>query len=228
MSIKISNKKGFQISFGWLFAIIVGGFIISLAIYASVKLVKTEQAIFNAEKGKEFEILTNVLETGFESSKTTSLSISLETRIKNNCQAPKEFEPFGIQGIQLAQKNFDRWSEIGTEIKFRNRYIFSEDITEGKTFYLFSKSFEFPFEVSDSIYLTSSRKTYCFKGLRESVREEKNIKNEISNLNQENLFVGSCPSLSINICFGGSSSNCDIIVNLGQKHSNHLSVRHAL
>jgi len=204
MGIEFSNKKGFQISFAWLFAIIVGSFIIFLAIFASVKLIGTEQEISNVETSKEIEILANVLETGFESSKTVSLEIPLETRIKNNCAPVSAFEPFGVQGIQLAQKSLNRWSEIGTEIKFRNRYIFSKDITEGKKFYMFSKSFEFPFEVSDVIYLTSTENEYCFIGNEDSL-EYDIIKREISSLNQRNLFVEDCPSSSINVCFDSFS-----------------------
>jgi hypothetical protein len=185
-----------------------------LAIFAAVKLMGTEQEISSAETGKELEILTNVLETGFESSKTASLEIPLETRIKNNCQEPNSFEPFGIQGLQVAQKSLNRWSEIGTEIVFRNRYIFSEDVTEGKKFHMFSKSFDFPFKVSDVIYLTSSEENYCFVGLEDSSE----IKREISNLNQKNLFVEGCPSSSINICFDDFGTQCDVEVNLNQKY----------
>ena len=101
--------------------------------------------------------------------------------------------------MQLAQKSFKKWSEVGTEIVFRNRYIFSKDITEGKKFHMFSKSFEFPFEVSSVIYLTSAEENYCFIGLE----EDGDIEREISDLNQENLFVEDCPSSSINVCFDG-------------------------
>lgn len=214
MRINVLDKKGFQISFAWLFAIIVGGFIIFLAIFASVKLINTNQEISSVETSREIEVLTNVLETGFESSKTVSFEIPLETRIKNNCQKPSNFEPFGTQGIQLAQKSLNRWSEVGIEIVFRNRYIFSEDITEGKKFYMFSKSFDFPFEVSNVIYLTSAENAYCFIGLE----EDSDIEREVSNLNQGNLFVRDCPSSSINVCFGGFGSTCDIKVNLAQEY----------
>ena len=218
MKLKSLDKKGFQISFAWLFAIIVGAFIIFLAIFASVKLIGTAQEISNVETGRELEVLANVLETGFESSNTASLKIALETRIGNNCKKPSSFEPFGTQGLQLAQKSLNRWSEVGTEIVFRNRYIFSEDITEGKKFFLFSKPFDFPFEVSSVIYLTSAEDNYCFIGLDENEEKEDDIITEISNLNQTNLFVEGCPSSSINVCFDTFDSDCDIEVNLAQKY----------
>jgi len=219
MKINTLDKRGFQISFAWLFAIIVGAFIIFLAIFASVKLIGTAQEISNVETGRELEVLANVLETGFESSNTASLKIALETRIGNNCKKPSSFEPFGTQGLQLAQKSLNRWSEVGTEIVFRNRYIFSEDITEGKKFFLFSKPFNFPFKVSSVIYLTSAEDNYCFIGLDENEEKEDDIITEISNLNQENLFVENCPSSSINVCFDTFDSDyCDIEVNLAQKY----------
>ena len=41
------------------------------------------------------------------------------------------------------------------------------------------------------------------------------IENEISNINQPNLFVEDCPENSIEICFDGF--DCDINVNMNQK-----------
>lgn len=212
MKNRLSDKKGYlQISFGWLFAIIVGIFIIGLAIYGSFTFIGTEQEFSSAEAGKEIEILTNVLETGLESSKTTSFDMPLETRIRNNCDGKGEF---GNQGLQLAQKSFDKWSEVGVEIKFENRYLFSEKIVEGKDFYLFSKPFDFPFKVSDVIYLTSSKKNYCFSDAPED------IKREIENLNQGNLLTEDCSSANVQVCFDGfgSEGSCDVNVNLNQKY----------
>jgi len=92
------NKKGFlQISFGWLFAIIIGAIILFFAIYASVKLIGTEEQTAAAETGKEVAVLLNPLETGFGEEKTTPLSIPIESRINNRCDL---FGDFGEQGIK--------------------------------------------------------------------------------------------------------------------------------
>src|SRR3989344_2803023 len=48
-------------------------------------------------------------------------------------------------------------------------------------FYIFSKPFEFPFKVSDLIYLTSENEKYCFDNAPENIAEE------ILQLNQGNL-----------------------------------------
>ena len=71
----MKSKKAFlQISFAWLFAIIVGMVILFLAIYASTKIIKTEQIALDVETAKEIGVLLNPLETGFETGKTNSIT----------------------------------------------------------------------------------------------------------------------------------------------------------
>ncbi|HEB47040.1 MAG TPA: hypothetical protein ENI22_01060 [Candidatus Pacearchaeota archaeon] len=201
--LKKNQKAQFQISFAWLFAIIVGAFILFLAIYAAVKVINIGESATSARAGKEISVLLNPLETGFEAGKTTLLKMPVETRIRNRCSSAGNF---GRQTIQLSQKSFNKWTETDIDIGFSNKYIFSEDITEGKNFFLFSKPFRFPFKIADMIYLTSAKKDYCFLNATERIEEE------ISDLNQDNLFTENCPDNSIKICFKGGSE-CDINVN---------------
>ncbi|MDO8528498.1 MAG: hypothetical protein Q7S06_01240 [Nanoarchaeota archaeon] len=197
------EKKGYlEISFGWLFAIIAGITIIFLAIYFSTKLINIERTSSGVETTKEIGILTNPLETGFESAKTSSFTLPLETRIMNKCDSYSGV--FGEQKISLSEKSLNQWKETGVDVSFENKYFFSEDEVEGKTFHVFSKQFEFPFKIADLIYLTSSLDTYCFVNSPQEVQEE------ISNLNQENLKVAECPEESITVCF--DFGNCDINV----------------
>lgn len=197
----MKNKRGYlQISFAWLFAIIVGGIILFLAIFLSTKLIRTEQTSISAQTGKEIGVLLNPLETGFEVWKTTSLSLPTETRIYNKCN---NNGIFGRQIIQISQKSLNKWTETDIDVGFSNKYIFSEEYVEGKNFYIFSKPFKFPFKVSDLIYITSSSEKYCF------IDAPQNIEEEISVLNQNNLFVKDCSnSENIQVCFQGD--NCDI------------------
>lgn len=202
------NKKGYlQISFAWLFAIIVGAFILFLAIFFAAKLLGTEQTLQNAKTSKEIGILLNPLETSFETGKTLSLSFPIETRIYNKCNLQGNF---GKQLIQVSQKNFNKWSETDIDVGFSNKYIFSGQYSEGKNFYLFSKPFVFPFKVSDLIYIIPSSEEYCFKNAPEE------IQSEIRLLGKENLLIGNCSQNSINVCFD-SGSECDIKIdyNLG-------------
>ncbi|MEK6817763.1 MAG: hypothetical protein AABX80_03090 [Nanoarchaeota archaeon] len=199
------NKKGdLNISFGWLFAIIVGAVILFLAIYGATKVIKTGQSEEQAVGAKEIGILLNPLETSFESAISTPLSLRVETRIFNTCS---DFGNFGKQGIQTSEFSFNKWSIPGVESNFENKYIFSKSPVEGKKFYIFSKPFEFPFKVSDLIYLTSENEKYCFDNAPEDIEEE------LSQLNQANL-VADCLNAddkTIKVCFE-SAANCDIRV----------------
>ena len=62
----MDNKKGqLNISFGWLFAIIVGATILVLVIFGVTKIVKTsqqeQQALFQLEKERFFQNLKVIL-----------------------------------------------------------------------------------------------------------------------------------------------------------------------
>jgi len=197
------DKKAFlQISFAWLFAIIIGAVILFLAIYLSTKLIRTEQTSIGAQTGKEIGILLNPLETSFETGKTTSLSLPVETRIYNKCNTNGVF---GKQIIQISQKSFNKWTETDIDISFPNKYIFSEAYSEGKKFYIFSKPFDFPFKVADLIYITPVLEKYCF------INAPDDIEKEIKDLKQENLLVENCAnSENIQICFNNNA--CDINV----------------
>lgn len=198
------KKKGFlEIPFSWLFAIIVGIIILFLAIYMATKIVRTEQTTIDAKTGKEIGILFNPLETGFETGRTTSFTVPVDTRIYNKCENNSYF---GEQIIQISQKSFGKWTETDMDIRFGNKYIFSDEYVQGREFYVFSKPFEFPFKVSDLIYLTSSEKNYCFSNSPSEIQEE------LNDLNQSNLLIANCPKDSVKVCFS-RSSNCDININ---------------
>lgn len=201
------KKSGLEFSFAWIFAIIVGAFILFLAIYAVTKYIGTEQEVNDIEIAEEIGILLNPLETGFESGKTTSLILPSETRIYNRCDNTGNF---GEQSIKVAQKSFGKWTETDMNAEFPNKYIFSGEYEEGKKFYLFSKPFEFPFKVSDFIFLISSSKEYCF------INPPEEIKNEISELAQKNLLL-ECSTNSIKVCFE-DEAECDILVDENGKY----------
>lgn len=194
-------KKGFEISFAWLFAILVGIFILALAIYGATRMINLGRYEISTKTGKEIGILLNPLETGFETGVTTSLTLPTETRIYNECD---NWGSFGRQIISVSQKSFGRWPEPADGVSFKNKYIFSGNVSEGKRFYIFSKPFEFPFKVADLIYLTPESEKYCFSDAPERIREE------LEDLGQENIFLKNCPDDSIKVCFSGKK--CDIEV----------------
>lgn len=202
----MNSKRGYlQISFQWIFAIIVGAIILFLAIYGLTKVIKTEETSIDAQTGKEIGILLNPLETEFLKGTVTSLTLPAETRIYCRCN---NYDFFGNQIIRISQKSFNKWTETNIDVNFPNKYIFAEDFVEGKRFYVFSKPFEFPFKIANLIYLTSFDKNYCF------VNAPENIEREIRFLGQKNFFnatnKANCPEKSIKVCF---NSNCDISIN---------------
>lgn len=207
---KISKreKEGFlEIPFSWLFAIIIGAIVIFFAIYVAVKLINAGGEASSAKTGGEISVLLNPLETSFGEESSTVLSISVESRLSNKCSSLGDF---GTQQIIVSQKSGGKWQENDVGPSSQNKYIFSDNVTQGKNFYLFSKPFELPFKVSDLIYLTSTNQNYCFIGAGDD------INSELAGLNQGNLFTSNCPSGSIKVCFD-SSPGCDIEVNKNLK-----------
>lgn len=204
------DKGGFlEIPFAWLFSIVVGVVILFLAIFLTVRVTQTQETHLDATTAKEIGILLNPLETSFESAKTTSLILPKESRIYNQCNTNGYF---GRQIIRLSQQSFNKWSDTGINVGFSNKYIFSENFTEGKKFLIFSKTFSMPFKVSDVVYLTPSNKKYCF------VDAPTDIAEELKNLNQENVFVGNdCPANSARICFN-TDFNCEANINAASKY----------
>ena len=198
------EKRGFEFSFAWLFAIIVGAFIIFLAIYGVTKIMERGGEVTSVKAGKEIGILLNPLETGFETAESILFTMPVETRIYNRCDAGSVF---GRQIVKVSQKMFNKWTDTDIDIGFPNKYIFSENLAEGKNFFVFSKPFDFPFKIADLVYLTSADKKYCFADAPNRIKEE------IEKLKQENLFVASCPQNSVNVCFESSGSECNVIVN---------------
>ena len=198
------DKRGYlEISFAWLFALIVGAFILFLAIYFSINLIKQGQTEQDAQTGKNIGVLLNPLEIGFQSGISTIFDFPVDTRIYASCSNSGNF---GKQYIKVSQISFKKWTETNIKVPFQNKYIFAEIPVEGKKFVVFSKPFEMPFKVADLIFLIPLEKKYCFKDAPE------NIKNEIETLNKGNFFVENCTESMTKICFS-YDSKCNVKVN---------------
>ncbi len=196
------NKKGqLNLSFGWLFAIIVGAVILFLAIFGVGKIIKTSPQETQAVGAKQFGVLLNNLETSFQSAQKQSINIGAETRVYNN---PVLGGSFGEQRISLSEYRMDEWQPAGVESAFENRYIFSKEYVEGREYYLFVKPFSFPYKVADVIYLISKEDKYCFEDAPREIEEE------LENLNLGNVALNcSIPGEYTEVCFEGK---CDIYV----------------
>ncbi|VVB79760.1 Uncharacterised protein [uncultured archaeon] len=201
-----TKKAALQISFGWLFAIIVGAVILFLAIFAATKILDTGNTQSDTQIAKQILILLNPLESSFSTDTATHFDVPADTRLYNSCTSE---EGFGKQKIRVSQQTFGKWSTEGLNVSFENKYIFSTDPLQGKRFYLFSKPLEMPFKVADLIYMTSDSKDYCFEDMPDGEQ-----KDALRSLNESNpkLVLTNCSPESIKICFG-ASTDCDINVN---------------
>ena len=197
------TRQGFlELSFAWIFALVVGGFILFLSIYIAIKFSESGGALQDVMVSKELGVLTSPLESGFEESQTIKIELAKNTRIGNRCENE---ETFGRQVIGVNEETFGKWSANGSEAGFLNKYIFSENYTEGKNFYIFSSQFMFPFKVADLMVLMSTEKIYCFIDAPQEVQDKmfylklKNVLNKSSS--------SQCPPESLKVCYSG---NCDI------------------
>lgn len=193
-------KRG-QFNFVWLFAILAGGAILALAIWGATQAGDTLRFQSDSEAAKSIAILTDPLQVGFADGSFGKISFQQETRINNICLGSE----FGKNDISVSMKSGvgQDWNLAGGATSVHNKYIFSEEVNEGEDFFVFSKSFNFPYEVSDLIFLSS--KNYCFVGAPDFVEEE------ILGLGIENVVLDNCSSSDENICFGGGS-DCDVDV----------------
>ncbi len=202
-------KRGFEFSFGWLFAIIVGAVILFLALYAASSIVKSERKIEESAAAKEFGILLTPIETNLESGKISLISFPETTRIFNGCAS---VGTFGEQKLSISIRSGigQEWSEPGIESTFYNKYIFSHNVVEGRDFVVFSKPLSMPYKIADAQYLISAKDEYCF------VQPPTYIRDELLSLRPKNINVSDdireCKSNSRTVCF--SSTGCSIDIDL--------------
>jgi len=106
---KADSKRGYEFSFAWLFAIIIGAMVIFLAIYVATQIVGTK--VFEREtiEAKEIGVLLTPVETNIEEGIFATLFVPDETRIINTCDEETR-NHFGSQGISIALR-----SDIGKE-----------------------------------------------------------------------------------------------------------------
>jgi hypothetical protein len=199
------SKKGLEMSFSTIFAIIVGAAILFLAIYFASSLTEQGEESIDARTGAKLSILLDPLETSMGESKSNKLTFGSETRIYNDkCQTGGNF---GEQRIGIASYSFGKWKEPTYGKKQYNKYIFSQETEESKDYYVFAKPLFLPYKVSDIIILTGEK--YCFINAPDSV------KRELEGLSIDNfnfaITKSNCTSESRKVCFS-SSGGCDITV----------------
>jgi len=201
------DKNG-QFNFVWLFAIIAGIAILSLAIYGASRAGETARFESDTETAKKLSIITDPLQAGFSEGSFGKINFRQETKINNFCFEPGSFgdSGFGRNRVSVSSKSGvgEEWKVTGEEVAIVNKYIFSSENNVGEEYYVFSKPFEFPYKVADLIFLTS--KSYCF------IDAPDDIADDILSMNIPNIEVDNCTvDDAINVCFD-SGSGCDLRV----------------
>lgn len=209
------KNKGLEFGFTWIFALLVGGMLVFLAVFATTRLIKTERNVQDTEAGKSLGILLTPLETGLESGKATTIKFPSETKLFNRC---KNIGVFGVQEIgvasslELGGKEFEEEGIVFS--KFYNKYLFSNGVEQGKELMAFVKPFEFPFKVADLIYVWEGN--YCFVNPTGEIEEEIDAFNRAGSINLNvSSSVDGCFDSDIVVCF--DRSGCDIDVSLSGK-----------
>lgn len=213
----LNNRKGIELSFGWIFSIIVGGAILFLALYAVSQLSDTERRVQQTLSAQE--LVTRLTEVTTSLEKTSlpgNLTFATPTRITPRCV----LQGSGVQEVLVAYRSGigEPWQENGIPARSSSLYLFSATPTEGRTFSMIVKPLLLPFKVGDSISLWSGN--YCFVQPSGAVAEDlgllENAGNPIKSVNR----VAECPKNSTSVCFAaagniaGSKNDCAIIVDV--------------
>ncbi|MBS3088168.1 hypothetical protein J4402_00135 [Candidatus Pacearchaeota archaeon] len=213
------NKKAFEFSFGWLFALLVGAVILFLAIYALSNIVNNLRLQKETETGKDIGTIFSPVETTLENAKYSELAVKQPTVLFNDCEISGSF---GSQLISTKIKSSigSSWREGETiPSAFHNKYLFSEsELPAEDNFYIISKPFEFPFKIADIMIMWSDQASYCFVDLSSAPGEIGGLSAEFSNLlvNITNVESASaCPANSRKVCHENNANQCsskDIII----------------
>ncbi len=204
------KKRGIEIGFNWLFAIIAGGAILFLAIYISGKFIGSQQNVVNTETAAQLVSLLDPLETGLASGKASQINFVKEAKTLYDCDENAN-EPFGTQTISFREKVFDKFLNEGQKISIKDKYIFAENEVTGKDYFVFSKPFYMSYKVSDIIIIGGGN--YCFYAANQEVKDE------INRLNLKNVIFANSSSKceGISVCFDEKPS-CDIKVSMNDRY----------
>ena len=189
----MKTKRGIAMGFNWIFALVVGSIILVLAIYGATKFVSTGERVGQSENAAVIVSVLDSVEAGLGDGKSSEINFRKDVEIMLDCDELSN-RPFGKQSLQIGDG-------IGAEIK--NKYVFSEQVINGKDVYVFSKPFYLGYKVADIIILSTEE--YCFVDI------DNEIKYELMDLNSGNVkfaeYIDECSENSLSVC---SSDNCDV------------------
>lgn len=209
----LESKRSLEMPFSWLFAIIVGGIIIVLAVYVTTQLGGSSKYKQQTETAKEITILIDPLETGIASMSGDVIVFARDTQLLFKCSEPTMENAFGKETLAVSEKLGigKTWETKGGEIAMRNKFIFADETEEGKKLYVFSKQFFMGFKVGDLIMASSSLEGYCFVKAPANVADDLDSLAGFDNINLSSS-IENCPSPYVKVCFGEQDYNCNISV----------------
>lgn len=206
------NKKAIEMGFNWLFAIIAGGFILFIAIFAAGRVITTGSSYGNTLTANNFVNIIETWEAGLATGlKPPELLFNTKTKLYFSCNE-KDNLPFGMQRVSSSEVGMDKkYTGRGEAIAIKNKYIFTENQLEGKTFYPFSFGFYMPFKIADIIVF--SDRNYCFYDAPARFKEE------LTQLKMNNIVFPNKTSEcdGVKVCFS-SGKECDISVSTQGKY----------
>ena len=201
------NKRGIEIGFNLIFAILAGSVILFLAIYGASKFIGNQENTLNTESAAQIASILDPLETGLASGKASQIDFVKESQTDYECD---EFnnEPFGTESVSFKEKGNINAAQ---KVSVKDKYIFADSPVIRKSYFIFSMPFFMAYKVAD-INVIGSR-DYCFYSASDDVIKD------VSNLNLKNIaFLNSSQVCrGISVCFN-EKPNCDIKVSLANNY----------
>lgn len=211
----IQNKKGIEMSFGWIFALIVGMAILFLSIYGVSKLIDTERQVVDTTSAQKLGSVLFPVSTGLEDSyKPEPIVFPGDTRIEVACNLQG---PLGENSLKVSRRSGigEPWQNSGIPAVSKDSYVFSEKNLESKEFYSLIKPIAMPFKIGDAVVVWD--KQYCFVAPPGTVEDEITAlgldSSKIEVVDSENI----CPRESKVVCFSGRKNSCDVTVDITNK-----------
>jgi len=208
MKLRRLEKRGIAMSFNWIFAIVAGGIILLLAVFAASKFIRTSEQVIYTETAASLISLFDPLETGLASGKAHEIGFKKKSKLFFTCDEDLN-PPFGKQTISFSEQTFgETYGEKGQEVTIKNKYIYSEGEVEGKKFYVFSKPLFMPFKITDLAIITSADTSYCIHKSPDYFRES------LEGLNLDNIIFMNATSIceGVDVCFDDTTRACEIRV----------------
>ncbi len=199
------KKKG-MIEFSWIFALIVGAVILFLAFYFIGTKFTEKEVLSSVQTEQSLDIIFNPFSSFGSLGATSSKVIELKKPEKFNFSCNSN--NLGYNGILVS-------TEVSVKPRLvYDKYLFTENFSQGKNFQIISKPFSMPWRVADLIYFFSKDDFYCFVGFSDA---EEEFGDSGTGLNISNFqFESPCPSPSVVICncngCNQQKSGCNITV----------------